>query len=205
MTKTTTNYLPSFPFWNFSCEVYGQNQQALLNLQHRYGLNINMVLFACWYAASNQGLLSKVDIKQLLSAIQVWHERIVLPLRRMRNGLKEVYRVNWAQPVREEVLVAELKAEQIEQLLLVDAGPHKASRQRKAPLQRAAHACQNMGAYYRLLHIYLDEADCLVLKNLLRAVFPELSEHDCLALCRSVFLDKQKKSGKQMQLELLNS
>ncbi len=208
MTIKTTTLLPNHPFWGFSCQIYGDTKENLLGLQNRYNLNVNMLLFCLWFAANNHGLLTKQELKHLLTSIHTWHERIVMPLRHLRNTLQKAYAgPDWTDPVRSEVLATELTAEQIEELLIVDAAPKKAQRNRsRTYAQRAAHACQNIVTYCQVLYIYLDDVDCTSLGEVLSTVFPELSAHDALNLCRSVLGGKNqvnKLVQKQLQLELL--
>lgn len=191
------------PFWDFSCDIYRRNQSLLLGFQARHGLNINVLLWCVWIAAHSRGLLSKQELKRLLLAIHDWHQHIILPLRRLRDRLREVAHVNWAQPVRHEILATELLGEQIEQQLLIATCTSKRPvRNFKPCLQRAAHAYQNILTYCQLLYVALDENDCLELCEILAAVFPELSLHDSLALGRTIVLGKQKlaPTPKQQQL-----
>lgn len=190
-------------FWNFSCKVYAANQENLLNLQVRYGLNINVLLFCCWFAAKNRGLLSKQDLKNLLLKIHRWHEKIISPLRRMRDRLKNIKTVAWAAATRDAILKTELTAEQIEQQLLVAEAPEKNLRHQKPIVQRATHACQNMATYCQIIYVAVDENDYPIVTKLLMSVFPELSEIDAKAICHSVLLDKKTRSKvNQLYLEL---
>lgn len=208
MTVKNPGSLPNHPFWSFSCQIYEHTKDNLLALQNRYNLNVNMLLFCLWFAANNQGLLSKQDLKQLLTRIHTWHERIVTPLRNLRNGLHKAYdNADWAEPIRSEVLATELTAEQIEELLIVDAAPKKAQRNRSRTFaQRATQACQNIITYCQVLYIHLDEVDCTCVSEILTTIFPELGMQDALNLCRSVLMGKHqpnKLTQKQLQLELL--
>ena len=182
----------------------------MLGLQARYNLNVNMLLFCLWFAANNNGALTKQDLKHLLTSIHTWHERIVTPLRNLRNGLSKdrLLTPPWAESVRQEVLATELTAEHIEELLIIDAAPKKGQRNRSRPYaQRAAFACQNIAIYCQVLYIHPDDADCAYLADILTVVFPELSTQDALGLCRSVLMGKHlpsnKMSQRQLQLELL--
>src|SRR5688572_7909660 len=109
------------PFWKFSIKIYGlpEVEQSLLTLQNERGLNINIILFCCWYSFGDQGRFNKQEIRQIVTNIQAWHDRIVLPLRRIRQQLKPVKESKW-QMVRQEVLKQELFAEQIEQHFLLE-------------------------------------------------------------------------------------
>ncbi len=205
MAAKTTNILPNHPFWIFSLQAYSQEsvKKALLNLQNRHGLNINMVLFCYWFAASNQGALLKTDIKQLLTAIHTWHERVVSTLRSLRDRLKEAAAPIWSQHIRQDVLDTELTAEHIEQLLLIDASAKKSTRVRRSHQQRTTHACQNAATYCNVLFINLDQADCTAFGQILAGVFPELTPTEAVNMSRTILLSKQKtKEPTQKQLQL---
>src|ERR1700722_14306139 len=106
--------LPVHPFWKFSVKIYSHPvvENTLIALQDERGLNINVLLFCCWYSLGDQGRLSKLKIKEILSSIQPWHERIVTPLRRIRAQLKTEPNFPWPG-IRQEVQTHELIAEQI--------------------------------------------------------------------------------------------
>lgn len=206
MTPTST-LLPSHPFWNFSLLIYEQEltQQALLALQNKHGLNINMLLFCCWYAATNQGQLNKQEIKQLLTTIHTWHERIVMQLRFIRDQLKNSSTAAWANAIRQEILSAELMGEHIEQLLLTDCHSKKPSRSRRSHQQQAVNACQNMLSYCTILFISLDQHDCALIAHLLKSCFPELNNVEINNFCKAILLNKpilSKPAQKQLKLQL---
>ncbi len=206
MTTKPLAFLPNHPFWTFSCQTYEQAKVALLALQNRHNLNVNVLLFCCWIAASNQGTLSKQEIKKLLAVIHTWHERIVVPLRELRARLKESTLVYLTENLIEEALDIEITAEHIEQLFMLDVTLKKAQRKSKNLTFRATQTCQNIELYRQIVYVYFDEKDCVYLSEILAILYPEIGINKAFNICHSIFLAKKKPQApvkKQMELELL--
>lgn len=109
------------PFWTFSLDVYARPgvAQECLDLQGRYGIDVNALLFCAWAGAVQRALLSERQAAGIIARVEAWQRRAVLPLRTVRQALKEMAAVG--EPVtalRQDVAAAELKAEQIEQAML---------------------------------------------------------------------------------------
>jgi len=211
MTTKPAPFLPNHPFWSFSCQIYAQAKAPLLALQDRHNVNINVILFCAWVAASNQGLFSKADMKKLLTHIHTWHERIVIPLRNIRIRIKETEANDFIEAIKADISDTELMSEQVEQLLMADTILKKGHRARKTHIQRAVNACQNIDTYCQVSFVRLDNIDCTYLSEIISAIFPEISITDTQDTCRSIFLSKKKSKGtaalpmkKQLQLELLD-
>lgn len=211
MTTKPAPFLPNHPFWSFSCQIYTQVKQPLLALQERHNINVNVILFCAWVAASNQGLFSKTDMKKLLTHIHTWHERIVVPLRNIRLRIKETDTNNFIESIRTDISDTELMSEQVEQLLMADTIIKKGHRARKTHMQRAVNACQNIDTYCQVSFIRPDNIDCTYISEIMTAIFPEIGVPEAHDLCRSIFLSKKKSKGtaaipvkKQLQLELLD-
>lgn len=182
--------LPSHPFLNFSCQIYEKTQDILLGMQQRHGLNIHLLLFCLWFADSNQGLLTKMNIKKSLTAIHIWHERIVLPLRALRQTLKNSDLSTWQAQVRRDIFDTEIMAEQIEELILADAAPQKISRYRpRLAVQKATIAWQNIISYSQMIFVYFNALDCQQWANLFMTAFPGLTENEAREVCN---LQRQK-------------
>lgn len=203
MATIASTILPSHPFWHFSLAVQEQEmaKQALLALQNKHGLNINLLLFCCWHAATNQGQLHKQEIKLLLNTIENWHESIVLKLRTIHERLKPSNQI-WANNARQEILAVEQMGEHIEQLMLIDMYSKKTPRNRRSPQQLAANACQNIGAYAAVLYINLDQHDCALAAHLLKACFPEITNLEINHFCKAILIHKPI-TNKALQKQLM--
>jgi uncharacterized protein (TIGR02444 family) len=107
------------PFWTFSLDVYARAGVAeeCLGLQARHGIDVNALLFCAW--AGRRALLSERQVAGIVARVEAWQQRTVLPLRTVRQTLKEMVAIG--EPVttlRKDVAAVELKAEQIEQAML---------------------------------------------------------------------------------------
>ncbi len=99
--------------WNYSLEVYRKpNVEAeLLQLQDRFGADVNVLLSCLWVAS--QGLeLDDNALSELLKISASCQAQCIMPLRSLRRGLKGLA---GAEGIREEVKSLELKAEQWQQ------------------------------------------------------------------------------------------
>lgn len=175
-------HVTEHPFWKFSVAVYEQPgaQQSLLTLQDAHHLNVNLMLFCCWVAYNKQGRLVKKDIQELLAATHVWHEDLVVTLREMRNGIKEIAASSVKyKRVRQAVLDTELMAEKIEQLLLIDniiKPPYKV----RSASQQLIDAARNLLMYCKALKVNLDITDCRNFVEVLAAVFPQFGKAEII-------------------------
>jgi uncharacterized protein (TIGR02444 family) len=109
------------PFWTFSLDVYAQPGVAeeCLALQKQFGVDVNALLFCVWAAAARQALLNERQVAGIVARADAWQRQTVLPLRGVRQALKEMTEVGEpATALRKDVAAAELKAEQIEQAML---------------------------------------------------------------------------------------
>ena len=109
------------PFWTFSLDVYARPgvAQECLALQGRYGIDVNALLFCAWAGAVQRALLNERQAAGIVARVEAWQQRTVLPLRTVRQALKEMVAVGEAvTALRQDVAAAELKAEQIEQAIL---------------------------------------------------------------------------------------
>ena len=108
----------AFQFWQDACALYKRTyvKEICLELQDgEFAFNVNVLLFMGWLDRRGQ-TLSPDEIRMLNSAIQLWHDSVVTPLRTIRRKIKdqqskcELY----CQIVRVELL-----AEQREQELML--------------------------------------------------------------------------------------
>jgi uncharacterized protein (TIGR02444 family) len=111
-------------FWDYACTIYAGDgvSPAMLDWQARVGANVNTVLLCLWAGYRGRGLTS-ADFHRLGGAIAGWHAATIVPLRRLRERLKE----DWADlapmaaVTRQAVLAAELQAERAEQAAMIRA------------------------------------------------------------------------------------
>ena len=109
-------------FWNFSVHTYGKPgvADACLALQDRHGLDVNVLLFCCWYGYT-RGVLDEPLWERVLACSEPWADNVVRPLRTVRTWMKHT---GCTQPevsndecmsLREEIKRIELKAEHLQE------------------------------------------------------------------------------------------
>ena len=81
------------PFWEFAAWAYSQPgvDKAMLSLQNRMGVDINMVLFCVWlaYRGSNVNDLAQ-HLASALKMSRSWQRDLVEPIRICRENLKVI-------------------------------------------------------------------------------------------------------------------
>ncbi len=109
-------------FWSFSVRTYRKEgvAEACLSLQERHGIDVNVLLYCCWYG-STRGELDPPAMERILSFADPWAENVVRPLRAARTWLKSTGCSHAFVPdepcmaLREEIKRAELRAEQLQE------------------------------------------------------------------------------------------
>lgn len=106
--------------WEYCVAVYAREPLArcCLELQDHYQANVNFLLLAAWLA--EQGVcLSEAEFSALLQSVDAWHREAIIPLRKIRQDLKQWHEPNsllatQIQQIREQVKATELAAERWE-------------------------------------------------------------------------------------------
>lgn len=108
--------------WNYSVRTYGKPgvADACLALQERYGLDVNVLLYCCWFGCT-RGVVDEPLWDRVLAFSEPWADNVVRPLRAVRTWMKHA---GCAQPtvsneecgaLREQIKRTELKAEQLQE------------------------------------------------------------------------------------------
>jgi uncharacterized protein (TIGR02444 family) len=111
--------------WEFSLDFYARPgvSAALIELQDRAGLDVNLILFALWYGLSGRGRLDKEKLAAADHAARIIQAEIITPLRALRRRLRTEPDAD-IQRLREAIKGLELDAEKIAQVRLSRcAGP----------------------------------------------------------------------------------
>jgi len=129
--------------WHFSCAFYAQPgvSEALLALQDRAGLDVNLILFALWQGACGLRRLSQAELMAAERSAGPIRAAIVLPLRALRRKLRSD-RDGDVQRLRERIKTLEIAAERIVQRRLARLAGTPASD--TVPAARAAAAQANL-------------------------------------------------------------
>ncbi len=109
----STDAVPVNPLWTFSLALYPREGVAdyCLELQDRLGLDVNLVLYAC-FAAARGVLVSRDDLAAVEASIVEWRDQRLRPLRALRRQLNDH---GDERAARLAVLKAELALERVQQ------------------------------------------------------------------------------------------
>ena len=162
---------PEHPFWDFSLAVYGSEgvAPACLKLQEAHGVDVNFLLFCCWFGVSGRGMIGQDEMARLGASVSAWHGEIVRGLRVVRKRLKQPVGAedrDLALALRQRVQKIEIDAEHIEQLMLATAAEDLPGRDPGNPAE-SAHA--NALAYFALIDAHLDGGDLAALETIIAA------------------------------------
>jgi len=140
------------PFWRFSLTFYRQAgvAEACIALQDDCGVDVNLMLFLLWLAASGRQL-SAENITELDQAVRSWRDLTIIPIREVRRKLKgapTLVEAGKQEAFRTKIKAIELEAERLQQEALY-ARSRSAPRGSEARPPGAARA--NLAAYERLL------------------------------------------------------
>jgi uncharacterized protein (TIGR02444 family) len=132
--------------WQFSLAFYAVPgvAEALITLQDREGLDVNLILFALWLGLSGRGGLDRDRLAAADRAVRTIRTEIVEPLRSLRRTLRD-YPDEDVRRLREDVKALELAGEKLAQVRLARlAGDARSD----APLEpRLADARENFELY----------------------------------------------------------
>jgi uncharacterized protein (TIGR02444 family) len=160
-------------FWSFTLGLYGKPgvAPALIGLQDRLGLDVNMLLYCCWSGADGRSL-SREDLKAVEAVTEPWQSEVVRPLRALRRRLKGGFGAMPAERVeayRRRVNELEIEGEHIVQ----NAMGQLPRGERRAGARAAAAVAANVKAYLKLRHAPVDAPELADLATILRACCPE--------------------------------
>lgn len=145
---------PPCALWEYSVKLYSNDKvaKACLSLQDRQSLDVNILLFCVWVAASGHGEFEGDELSSALRISQNWQEGSVKPLREVRRFLKSSFDpidARMAADLKRVISESELYAEKLEILALdrlIDR-PATGSFDQKACLESAAG---NLMAYFQI-------------------------------------------------------
>lgn len=180
--------IPSTSFWEFSTNIYHKPgvERALLMLQQRFGVDVNMLLLCCWAARFRHLRLSASGIGDLVGLVGVWQSDVVRPLRRLRHKLKSRQAgvlSDSAEALGERILDLELDAERIEQSFLESELPRHGVFMRPDEIRRGM--AENLAIYLRHQAVETDLEVTEYLITIMTAVF-DIPADDAKSLWQQV-------------------
>lgn len=115
---------PSASFWEFSLAVYSKPSvpEACLELQDKFGADVNIALFMLWVADQGRRL-SAEDIGRVNNLIAGWQNDVVRPLRVARRFLKAPaaeWQLEETAALRARIKADELEAERLQQYAMAN-------------------------------------------------------------------------------------
>lgn len=109
-------------FWTFSLSFYAEPavKKACLELQERFGADVNLVLFMLYQAGLGRQL-NALEIKRIDQTVYPWRSGVIQQIRSARNNLKQPNEHLTTDEVREfksQLMATELQAEKLQQSML---------------------------------------------------------------------------------------
>lgn len=142
------------PLWDYSLKLYINEdiKQLCITLQNSYDINVNIVLWCCWYA-SDQGEFSQEFLDQILADNAPWHDNVTCQLRQARQWLRNNQQNELVQPFRQQILQLEITSEAFQQKQLYELSINK-----KETAQNSVNAARiNLQRYFNTLNAKVSE------------------------------------------------
>ncbi|MBL4905931.1 MAG: TIGR02444 family protein [Sneathiella sp.] len=81
---------PPCDLWDFAIKLYSEDavSEACLALQDRMKIDVNLLLFCVWVAASGRETLTEQELEEGIASASGWQSNVVDPLRAMRRYLR---------------------------------------------------------------------------------------------------------------------
>ena len=182
--------------WGFTCELYQQPQvkSALSSLQRYAGLNVNILLFCGWAGVSGVQPLQASQLQHLMQDSSIWHDQVVLRLRRLCQAARKSHRKS---ALYDEVCEQLRLAERMEQGMFMVHMPWF----KRVPLgtceQQLQRVCHNMLAYVEIIKLSLTVRQRSDLLQVVQALFSHLPPAEVAQQCTTVWSDRSGRVVKQ--------
>ena len=164
--------------WDFSVTIYQQPgvSHACLSLQDLLGLDVNVLLFCCWFGCT-RGLLDGPTFNNALDFSKPWAKEVVHPLRAARIWMKVN---NCAQLVsqkllREKIKTVELEAEHLQQDFLESLSLTKPVKFVEPELQ-LKNIASNLQRYLKHCDVHLDNPSLSELAHIVTAAISNIEK-----------------------------
>ncbi|MFN0042707.1 MAG: TIGR02444 family protein [Alphaproteobacteria bacterium] len=164
---------PKSEFWDFTLQIYGKDgvSPAVIALQDKRGLDVDILLFCCFLAVTGRGALGAAEAAKAKALADPWQAQVVNAIRLVRRKLKEGFPGTPAglpETLRKEIFGQELAAERIEQMMLESAVP-RAPDAARASEQRVRDGAASLKSYLDACGIKAGAEDMTHLATLLGA------------------------------------
>lgn len=90
MPVYSTAGFPPCDLWDFANKLYSVDavSKSCLALQDRLAIDVNLLLFCIWVAASGRQTLTQEELETGIASSSEWQSNVVTPLRGLRHYLK---------------------------------------------------------------------------------------------------------------------
>lgn len=179
-------------FWDFSLATYSRPDvaDACLSLQDQYALDVNMLLFCCWYG-STRGCLHKDIFETVIAFSESWATQVVHPLRNTRKWMKHPNSIQAYQhnskylKLRNEIKKSELSAERIQQETLEDLASTVPIT--LEPQEQIINATKNLWRYLEYYDVRLDSPSLVQLAHIVTSFVNSSDEKNVLLILKKNF------------------
>jgi uncharacterized protein (TIGR02444 family) len=179
----------SFPpnqLWDYASRLYAKEnvRDVCLDLQDRHGLDVNILLFCCWNAASGRGQFTEDELTNGLERVADWRDNVIVPLRELRKYLKgntEPAPARLAGSLRHVIVESELFSEHLEVLILSEAVDRPGTGSFDLD-QQAEDGATNIAAYLKLHGCHIKARDRDQLHVIWQEAFPGASVKSAVKL-----------------------
>lgn len=180
-------------FWDFSVSTYRQPgvAEACLSLQDRFGCDVNVLLYCCWFGRT-RGLLDEPMFRSTLAFSQSWADQVVRPLRAARIWMKSTgcllseIPTDDCMALRDRIKAVELDAEHLQQTTLEDLAttPPTATPEPETQLTNTA---SNLRRYLERCDIRLDDSSLAELADIVSASIDGTEKETVLSTLNTAF------------------
>ena len=185
-------------FWDFSVSTYRQPgvAEACLSLQDRFGCDVNVLLYCCWFGCT-RGLMIERTFNAALSFSEPWANEVVRPLRTARTWMKIAGCGNTdvstesCMSLRDDIKAAELKAEHLQQDTLERLTSTPLSEATDPQTQMVNTAC-NLRKYLNYYDIRLDGPSLAELAHIVAATIDDTDQKKVIITLADRFSEELK-------------
>ncbi len=179
-------------FWELSLDTYSRPgvAEACLSLQDRYSLDVNLVLFCCWYG-STRGLLNEDLFENVIAFSESWATHVIRPLRNVRTWMKHPDSVEVRQHstahlnLRNAIKKSELSAERIQQETLEEIVLIKSINME--PQEQTTNSIKNLRLYLEYYNIKLDPPSLEKLAHIITSFISSTDNKSTFQTIKTIF------------------
>ena len=175
-------------FWDFSVRIYRNDgvPDACLSLQNNNGVDVNQLLFCCWYAAYF-GEFTDVIYKQSMQFSEQWASHVVIPLRQARTWMKTLgcpelqVDTQACIELRDNIKNIELKAEHLQENTL-EALSGTLPESCPELTDQIRSTSKNIRRYFQQLDIAIEGDPAIHLIKIISVAFPKATKSEITVL-----------------------